>query len=534
MSVRRLLAGVAATSLTVTALAVAAPAQADPSFVPDADDIVGVGSDTSMFALSYLADGQAGVPGYNAAGPAQRLVSFDAHTFAADGTTRTNSLTVVLREGTAAVNRPNGSGGGKTLLYGANNNPTVNYARSSSSLNTNEQTAELQAFPFAKDTLAMATAKTSNAPVSLTETQILDIYEGRTTNWSQVGGADAPIVPLIPQDNSGTRTFFDAELVRIKGGATSVDFSKVQKVQEHSDAPIKDNPNAIAPFSIGRAGLLGTLRIESGFTAARALYNVVRKADVGSGWAQAMFGTSGFACSPAAASLILDAGFEQLLPQSQGGQCGVVTTSATPASQLLTAKVNTTTTVAGTSASAGALSLTATVGGGGTLKPQGVVTFSVDGAARGTGVVTGGKATVNLTGIAAGAHKVKAVFVPTGAAFNGSSSADTDVTVRATTPAPPVTTKARTTLKETYKASYAKGAVVTGKVKVKESATGGATGKVVIKRGAKTVGKGTVKNGVVAIKLKSLKAGKNKLVAKYAGSSAFAASTLKFTVTVKG
>ena len=531
MSVRRLLAAVAATSLAATALAVAAPAQADPSFLPDADDIVGVGSDTSMFALTYLAEGNAGVVGYNASGPARRLVSFDANTVDANNA-QTNSILVVLREGTAPITRPNGSGGGKRLLYAPNSNVNVNFARSSSPLNTAEQTAELQAFPFAKDTLAMATAQASNAPASLTEVQILDIYEGRTTNWSQIGGPNAPILPLIPQDNSGTRTFFEGELTRIKGSAVTVDFTKVQKVQEHSDSSIKDNPNAVAPFSVGRAGLLGTLRIEQGFTAARALYNVVRKADVGSEWAQGLFGTGGFACSPAAASLILDAGFEQLLSQSQGGQCGVVTTTATPASQLLTAKVSTTTTVAGTSASAGALTLTATVAGGGQLKPQGVVAFSIDGVTKGSGVVTGGKATLSASGITAGVHKVKATFTPTGAAFNASSSADVDVVVRAATPAPVV--KASTKLVETFKSSYAKGAVIKAKVKVKESATGAATGKVVIKRGTKTVGKGTVKNGVAVIKLtKPLAKGKNKLVAKYAGNSAFAASKLKFFITIK-
>lgn len=534
MSVRRLLAGVAATSLIAAPLALAVPAQADPTFVPDADDIVGVGSDTSMNALTYLADGHGGVNGYNASNPARRLVSFDANIYAADGTTQLNSTTVVLREGTAPVTRPNGSGGGKRLLYAPNNNDNVNYARSSSGLSSAEQTAELQAFPFAKDTLAMATAKTSNAPASLTEAQILDIYEGRTVNWSQVGGADAPIVPLIPQDNSGTRTFFESELTRIKGSAVTIDFTKVKKVQEHSDAPIKDDANAVAPFSVGRAGLLGTLRIEGGFTAARALYNVVRKRDVGSDWAQGLFGPNGFVCSPAAASLILDAGFEQLLSQSQGGLCGVVTTTSTPSAQLLTAKVTTTTAVSGVSDAPGAATLTATVGGGGTLKPQGVVSFIVDGITKGNAVVTGGKATLNATGLTAGVHKVKATFTPTGAAFNGSTSAEVDVTVKAAVTTP-VVTRATTKLAVTFRNVYARGATIKGKVKIKESATGAPAGKVVIKLGKKIVGKGTAKNGVATVKLtKPLKKGKNKLLAQYAGNSAFAASKLKFTITIKG
>ncbi|WP_439939069.1 Ig-like domain repeat protein [Nocardia sp. N13] len=533
MSVRRLLAGVATTSIMATALAVAAPAQADPAFIPDADDIVGVGSDTTMYAVTYLADGHAGVAGYNAGNPAQRLASFDARTFDASGT-QTNSANVTLRAGSAPIVRPNGSGGGKSLLYGAGNNPDVSFARSSSGNNANETAANLQAFPFAKDTLAVATAQTSNAPASLTPAQIVGIYEGSITNWSAVGGAAGVIKPLAPQTSSGTGDFFKKELDKIKGGTVTYGPS-VTFVQEHDDSPIKADPNAIAPFSVGRAGLLGTLRIESGWQVGRALYNVVRQADAGSAWAQGLFGPNGFVCSPAATSLILDAGFEQLLSSSQGGKCGVATTTATAASDLLTAKVNTTTAVTGTSASAGALSLTATIGGGGTLKPQGVVSFAVDGVTKGNGVVTGGKATLNLTGLSAGAHKVKATFVPTGAAFNGSASPDVDVTVKAADTVVPAPAKATTALAETFKAKYVKGAVIKGKVKVKESATGAATGKVVIKLGKKIVGKGTAKNGVAVIKLtKPLKTGKNKLVAQYAGSSAFAASKLRFVITIKG
>lgn len=531
MSVRRLLAGVAATSLAATALAFAAPAQADPAFVPDADDIVGVGSDTSMNALNFLAGGNAGVAGYNATNPAQRLASFDARIFNASGA-QTNSVSVTLRAGSAEIIRPNGSGGGKGLLYGQANNPDVSFARSSSPNNTNETNANLQAFPFAKDTLAVATATTSNAPATLTPAQIVAIFEGSVTNWSEVGGTSGVIKPLVPQTSSGTGDFFKKELDKIKGSPLTYGPS-VTFVQEHDDAPIKSDPNAIAPFSVGRAGLLGTLRIEQGWSAARALYNVVRPGDAASSWAQGLFGPNGFVCTPAATSLILDAGFEQLLPVSQGGKCGVATNTATPTSDLLTAKVSTTTTVTGTSASAGALSLTATVGGGGTLKPQGVVAFSVDGATRGQGVVTGGKATLNLAGLAAGPHKVKAVFTPTGAAFNGSTSTEVDVSVKAADTTPSAPTQAKTKLTSTFKKSYKAGSKVAGTIKVKESASGRAAGRFTIKLGKKVVAKGKVKNGVARIKnIKGLKKGKNKLVVQFAGNKAFAGSRLKLTITL--
>ena len=72
------------------------------------------------------------------------------------------------------------------------------------------------------------------------------------------------------------------------------------------------------------------------------------------------------------------------------------------------------------------------------------------------------------------------------------------VTVLAATPAPPAA-KADTKLVVTFKKSYARGAKVKGSIKVKESAAGSATGKVVVKRGTKVVGKGTLKNGKVVL-----------------------------------
>ncbi|MEO5662002.1 MAG: Ig-like domain repeat protein [Nocardioides sp.] len=523
MSVRRLITGATTASIVAASVAILAPAHADPTFVPVASDLVGVGSDTSMHALGYLADGNGGVAGYNATHTTGRLASFDA------GPTGT----IVLREGSAPVSRVtyNGSGNGKKALYGASNNPDVDFARSSSALNATEVSNNLQAFPFAKDTLAMATATTSNAPASLTKAQVVSIYKGEFTNWSQVGGAAGVIAPKIPQSGSGTRDFFIAQLTAANGGVAFTPAGA--EVQEHDDAPIKADPNAIAPFSVGRAGLLGTLRIEAGeFVASRALYNVVRQADVANADVLSVFGPTGFACSPAAASLILDAGFEQLLSVAQGGECGKVTQAAT--ANLATAKVATTTAVVGTSAVAGAATLTATIAGGGASKPQGTVDFFLDGATTkvATSIVTGGKATKDLTGLAAGGHTVVAKFVPaSGSAFNASDSASAAFNVIAATPVPAA--KASTKLVEKFKASYAKAASYKGKVIVKESSTSAPTGKIVVKRGKKVVGKGAIKAGKVTLKLKKLKKGKNKLTATYAGDSKFNASKLKFKITVK-
>jgi ABC-type phosphate transport system substrate-binding protein len=530
MSVRRLFAGVSTAAVVAASLSLAAPATADPAagYTPASSDVIGVGSDTSEHALNYLADGNGGVPGYNTGTPANKLVSWNA-TAPAGGT-----ATINLPSNPTAT-RPNGSGAGKSTLYGGGNNTDIDFARSSSALNATEKQAGLQAFPFAKDSLALATAKTSNAPTTISPADMVRIYAGTVTNWSQIGGAAGVIEPKIPQAGSGTRSFFIEKLTAANGGTPVTLAGTVAEVQEHDPSQIQNNANAVAPFSIGRNTVVGSpLRIEDGFSADRALYNVVRQADVAKPEILAIFGDSGFVCSPAAKPLIAAAGFQQLLPKTQGGVCGVPTQD--PTTNLATQQVATSTTVAGTSASAGALSLTATVASGSTVA-DGLVSFYLDGAATPTGTpvpLTGGKATKALTGMPAGAHTVIAKFTPSSnSVFLGSQSAAAPVTVLASAPAP--ATKAVTTLAETFKAKYAKGASIKGKVKVKESATGSAAGKVVIKLGKKIVGKATVKDGVAVVKLtKPLKKGKNKLVAEYAGNAAFAASKLKFVITMKG
>ncbi len=54
-------------------------------------------------------------------------------------------------------------------------------------------------------------------PVSdLTVEQIADIYTGKITTWSELGGADAPIAVYGREDGSGTRSAFE-EIVGVEG-----------------------------------------------------------------------------------------------------------------------------------------------------------------------------------------------------------------------------------------------------------------------------------------------------------------------------
>ncbi len=58
-----------------------------------------------------------------------------------------------------------------------------------------------------------------NPIADLTTQQIADIFTGKITKWSDLGGADAPIAVYGREDGSGTRTAFE-EIVGVEGACT--------------------------------------------------------------------------------------------------------------------------------------------------------------------------------------------------------------------------------------------------------------------------------------------------------------------------
>ena len=70
-----------------------------------------------------------------------------------------------------------------------------------------EAGVELEVIPVVKDALVFL-VNTANPVDGLTQQQVKDIYSGKITNWSQVGGADEAIIPYQRQINSGSQTLF--------------------------------------------------------------------------------------------------------------------------------------------------------------------------------------------------------------------------------------------------------------------------------------------------------------------------------------
>ncbi len=100
----------------------------------------------------------------------------------------------------------------------------------------------LKEIPIAIDGIAIA-VNANLAIKGLTIEQLANIYEGKITNWNQVGGADLAIVPLSrrPED-SGTIEFFIENVMQKQPLGNNVRYisSTTQAIRE-----IANNPGAI-------------------------------------------------------------------------------------------------------------------------------------------------------------------------------------------------------------------------------------------------------------------------------------------------
>ncbi len=509
---------VAGTFAVTASPALAADNPYDPGFTPVAGDIVGVGSDTTMTVMQTVA------AAYNAGkAPGSRLASFGAALDAADAST------VVLREGATAVTRQsiNGSGKGKAKLT-TDNDPNVDYARSSSSLGSSDTTLLQSA--FAADVLQMAVAPSSNAPATLSDQDLVKIYTGQVTDWSQVGGKPGTIVPLMPQSASGTAKFFLEKLQQANDGKAIVLGSNVDStIQEHSETPIvgrqnpAEIPNAIAPFSAARAKSSTTIKLVGGFAPARAVYTLVRKADLAAGDAraaklEALFGPNGFLCSAEGKDAIEAAGFDQLAGLKKDGACGVWTPDKVENLKLAKDGIATTTSSVKAVALGGRqVKLTASVKAPGSSISGKVAFF--EGATRIAGPVTvaGGAATATLRNVTPGAHSYRAVFTPTDELDQTpSEAAAVKVTVK--TPVALRVASARTTYGRAVALTVKASAPVNGAATV---AVGGRAYRTVFAKGAARV---TVPAGIAA--------GTQRLTVAFGGSATHDAASAAGTVSV--
>lgn len=108
-------------------------------------------------------------------------------------------------------------------------------------------------FIVARDAIAVI-VNPENPVDQLTMKQISDIYSGKYTNWSEVGGDNRPIVRLSRETNSGTHVYFLETVLRLGNSEDETLFSMDTLLLPSSEGiivEVRQNPNAIGYDGLG-------------------------------------------------------------------------------------------------------------------------------------------------------------------------------------------------------------------------------------------------------------------------------------------
>lgn len=142
-------------------------------------------------------------------------------------------------------------GGGSSVGIKAANDGTADIGAASRELNSADPS--LIKFLLAHDGIAII-VNAGNPVNGLTKAQITEIFTGKITNWSQVGGPDKNIHVAAREEGSGTRTAFQ-ELVMGKDAAgADINIVKSAILQNSSGAimqVVKSDVQAISFDSFG-------------------------------------------------------------------------------------------------------------------------------------------------------------------------------------------------------------------------------------------------------------------------------------------
>ena len=88
----------------------------------------------------------------------------------------------------------------------------------------------------------------SNPVKALTRAQVRDVYTGKVTNWSQVGGSNMPIVPISRDTSSGTYETFHELVMNKQEMAQNVEYVN-SNPQAHSR--VKTTQGAVGYVGLG-------------------------------------------------------------------------------------------------------------------------------------------------------------------------------------------------------------------------------------------------------------------------------------------
>jgi ABC-type phosphate transport system substrate-binding protein len=222
--------------------------------LPASYDVVGVGSDTDDYLLDQLAfNFDASHKTHNKTHP--YIYSWDATPPYNPLQTKSN---IRPKKGCALIERPNGSGAGISAFENiakTSGHYCIDFARSASyrpSSDPDPRGKNLYV-ALAEDAETYAVTSGGSAPASLTIAQLKDIYTCADSNWSDVGGKNAPIDAYAPDPSTGVAKFWLQSLGLKTFGACVITVQQNQGISAQFE-PTKTtvNPDAIVPYSVGK------------------------------------------------------------------------------------------------------------------------------------------------------------------------------------------------------------------------------------------------------------------------------------------
>jgi phosphate transport system substrate-binding protein len=138
-------------------------------------------------------------------------------------------------------------GGGSSVGIAQVKEGIVDIANSSRELKPEEDDGKLVDHPIALDVIVIVVHP--DVPLdNLSREQVKDIFTGKVTNWSEVGGADAPILVVVRDRASGTREMFDKEALEDEDVTGSA-------IESNSNGIVRETvaatPNSVGYVSVG-------------------------------------------------------------------------------------------------------------------------------------------------------------------------------------------------------------------------------------------------------------------------------------------
>ena len=204
-----------------------------------------------ILALSLAACGQTAAPAATAPAteaPATTAAAKLSGTVATDGSTSMEKVIGALGEAFMEANpdttftyNPTGSGSGIQAVQEGR----CDIGLSSRALKNAEKEAGLTETVLAYDGIAMI-VNPANPVEDLSLEQIADIYTGKITNWSEVGGNDSQIVLIGREAGSGTRGGFE----EIVGVVDACQYRQELSSTGDVITTVAQNPDAIGYASL--------------------------------------------------------------------------------------------------------------------------------------------------------------------------------------------------------------------------------------------------------------------------------------------